>query len=222
MKRHILTLALMAALTSFTGNAKASVVFQNINQLILDGQSFNFGFDGSRITSGSGGYSISFAAPYLSSMMGMTFKSNASVTLTTPGYPELIYPGSNYGGSYSISITPGVSVAGLDGNGSARTSISFNNDNFRNIAIWAPIHNNIPSYSNFYNGWVQFAYNDNGAELAAIAFASGGGANDILVGDTGSGFYSPITSPALVPEPSALSLLALGLGGLAILRRRRS
>jgi hypothetical protein len=221
MKKTILAIVLSAGLTSFAGSAKANIVFQDLNQTILAGQTFNFGFNGSTITSGIGGYSISFNAPETISGWWGTYTSKASVTLTTPGYPELIYQGSNYGGNYSINIAPGVSVAGLDGNGSARSSISFNEDNLQNIAIWAPIHNNIPSYSNYYNGWLQLAYNNNGAVLAAVAFATGGGASDILVGDTGNGYYAPTTSPNTVPEPSTYALFGLGALALIIAYRRK-
>jgi hypothetical protein len=48
-----------------------------------------------------------------------------------------------------------------------------------------------------------------------------------LLNDTSGGnmvvmTQTPLTSVSAVPEPSALSLLAIGLGGLAMMRRRRS
>ncbi len=48
-----------------------------------------------------------------------------------------------------------------------------------------------------------------------------------LLNDTSGGYMNvmtltPLTFVSAVPEPSALSLLAIGSGGLALVRRRRS
>jgi hypothetical protein len=62
---------------------------------------------------------------------------------------------------------------------------------------------------NFNYGWVQLSYNASTTTATFLGAAINTTPNEsILVGQ--------------VPEPSALSLLAIGLGGLAILRRRRS
>jgi hypothetical protein len=59
----LLALALAAGLTSFAGNAKASIVFRNFDLTVSNGQTLNFGFDGTSITSGSGQFSLRFSAP---------------------------------------------------------------------------------------------------------------------------------------------------------------
>ena len=62
---------------------------------------------------------------------------------------------------------------------------------------------------NFNYGWVQLSYDASTTTATFIGAAINTTPNEsILVGQ--------------VPEPSALSLLAVGLGGWAIMRRRRS
>ena len=63
MKKTILSLAIVAGLTSFAGDARAAIVFQNINQTIFDTQTFSFGFNGTSISLGSGPYVFEFNAP---------------------------------------------------------------------------------------------------------------------------------------------------------------
>jgi len=80
---------------------------------------------------------------------------------------------------------------------------------------------------------VRDSYNSNGGGVTLPHLSSNNLVGDELrlemfnssrfvISDTngGSQISSPLT--AFVPEPSALSLLAVGLGGLAVMRRRRS
>jgi PEP-CTERM motif len=226
MKRHILTLVLVAVLTSFTGNAKAAIIFQNLDQTILAGQTFNFGFDGSTITTGSGGYSVKFTASqfYPAQTFNWTyegidysytypeFTSSPSMSFETPGYPNYINMGGNQGGGGKAAVE-GNNVKGYDLGWSNGPQVQYSD--LQNSAIWVIMN----PYNGGYAGWAQLSYNNNNGVIGAVAFATGSG--DINIGDTGTGMYIPVVlQNVAVPEPSALSLLALGLGGLVILRRR--
>jgi hypothetical protein len=221
-------LVILLGLISFSGNAGASnIVFQNLNQTILDGQTFNFGFDGTSITSGTGPFSISYTGPRYypeSQMWGMTFPAHntaPSLFLAAPGYDN-----SNLVNLDGVSATQGRTAGSYVSNqGSSdwlkqANQISFN-DSVQNQAVWVAIsqsHNSVRNYNGWY-GWEQITFNNSQAILAAVAFSTSG---DIIIGDTGNGMYTPVAlQNAPVPEPSALSLLAIGLGGLALVRRRK-
>jgi len=222
-------LVILLGLISFSGNASASnIVFQNLNQTILDGQTFNFGFDGTSITSGTGPFSIYYRGPRYYpeqiSYWGTTYPAHTtapSLSLSAPGYDN-----SNLVNLDGVSATQG-STAGsyVSNQGSSdwlkqANQISFS-DSVQNQAVWVAIsqsHNSVRNYNGWY-GWEQITFNNNQAILAAVAFSTSG---DIIIGDTGNGMYTPVVlQNASVPEPSALSLIAIGLGGLAILRRRK-
>jgi len=218
MKKTILALAIAAGLTSFAGNAKADIVFQDLNQTILAGQTINFGFNGSTITTGSGGYSVSYSSASSVTYPGYgTFNIPASMSFKTPGFPEYLYTGLQFRGG-GVNLTEGLSVNGLDtgwGSGASQTY-----QNAENQVIWLAIQNN-GNINSGYNGWAELTYNDNGGEIAAVAFATAGG--DINIGDTGNGYFTPLSSPNVVPEPSTYALFGIGaIGMLMVLRRKKT
>ena len=232
MKKNFLchAFAIFLGLISFSGNAGASnIVFRNLNQTILDGQTFNFGFDGTSITSGTGPFSISYTGPrYYPEQMsywGTTYPAHTtapSLFLTAPGYDN-----SNLVNLEGVSATQGRTAGSYVSNqGSSdwlkqANQIAFS-DSVQNQAVWVAIsqsHNSVRNFNGWY-GWEQITFNNSQATLAAVAFSISG---DIIIGDTGNGMYTPVVlQNAPVPEPSALSLLAIGLGGLALVQRRRA
>ena len=134
MKKTLLALVLAAGLTSFAGNAKADIVYQNLDQTILAGQTFNFGFDGSTITTGSGGYSVSYssASSFTDPWYG-TFNIPAFMSFQTPGYPNYINLGGNQGGG-GKAAAEGNNVKGYDLGWSNGSQVTYNN--LQNSAIW--------------------------------------------------------------------------------------
>jgi len=221
MKKTILALALAAGLTSFAGNAKASIVFQNLDQTILAGQTFNFGFDGSTIITGSGGYSVSYSSASSFTFPGYgTFNIPGSISFKTPGYPNYINMGGNQGGGGKAAVE-GNNVKGYDWGWSNGSDVSYN---LPNSAIWVIMN----PYPGGYAGWAELSYNNNNGVIGAVAFATGGG--DINIGDTGNGMYTPVVlkdvaNTAAVPEPSQVAaslLLAAGIAGFLIVRRKNA
>ena len=215
MKKTILALASAAGLTLFAGNAKAAIVFQNLDQTILAGQTFNFGFDGSTITTGSGGYSVSYSSAGSFTFPGMgTFNFPASMSFQTPGYPNYINLGGNQGGG-GKAAAEGNNVKGYDLGWSNGSQVTYNN--LQNSAIWVIMN----PYNGGNAGWAQLSYNNNNGVIGAVAFATGGG--DINIGDTGNGMYTPVVlQNVAVPEPSTYALFGIGALALVIAYRRKA
>jgi hypothetical protein len=214
MKKTILALVLSAGLTSFAGNAKAAIVFKNLNQTIYAGQTFQFGFDGSTITTGSGGYSVSYSSASSFTYPGYgTFTNPPSMTFQTPGYPQYITKGGNQGGGGRAAVE-GYNVKGYDLGWSSGSQVSYNN--LQNSAIWVIMN----PYNGGYAAWAELSYNNNNGVIGAVAFATGSG--DINIGDTGNGMYTPVVlQNVAVPEPSTYALFGLGALALVIAYRRK-
>jgi hypothetical protein len=200
MKRHILTLALMVALTSFSATSKADNIISltdsfnypqgwpnGLQQLYFDGSAFS-------VAPYSANNSIAHGWNIYNdiSMMGgesglLLWNSSNTFQWVTPGplaKDTLLGSGAPLGGNnnyfpmYSSSSSAYWGLAYAIGGG------------------------------NFNYGWVQLSYDASTTTATFLGAAINTTPNQsILVGQ--------------VPEPSALSLLAVALGGLATLRRRR-
>jgi hypothetical protein len=231
MKRTILTLAIAAGLTSFAGNTKAAIVFQNLNQTILDGQPFYFGFDGTAISLGSGPYEFTFHAPMtIPEWSGPGYyypplNIPANVEFSSPGdpYDYVVTGPEGGGGGTALQVGDSVNITNAGWSGATAMWTNSNTINWVGFASRGG--------SSAYAGWAQFSFNDDFATIGAIAFTTssrlGDGITigDINIGDTGSGYYSAsLPSSSAVPEPrqvaSSLLLLALGAAGVAIQRQR--
>ena len=195
--KNILTLALVAGLTSFAGSAKAAVITTNLNQF-TDGSSFiGFGYNNGAITSDFShgidgnwgpGYDFGYYSRPALGSIGFLNGQNAG-----NGY----YNGSNTPLQYGFLINELVSYqTGVPSGTGVNESTG---------GYWAVKFN--AGGGNFNYGYVQVDVTSSG-----MTFGMAGVETTPNVA---------ITAGA-VPEPSALSLLAVGLGGLALVRRRRS
>jgi len=189
-------------------------VFQNLDQTIYAGQTFNFGFDGSTIITGSGGYSVSYTSARSITYPGFgTFNIPASISFQTPGYPNYINMGGNQGGGGKAAVE-GNSVKGYDLGWSNGSQVQYSN--LQNSSIWVILN----PYNGGNAGWAQLSYNNNNGVIGAVAFATGGG--DINIGDTGNGMYTPVVlQNVAVPEPSTYALFGLGALALVVAYRRK-
>jgi hypothetical protein len=218
MKRYIVTLALVVALTSFVGNAKGAITFQNIGQNYGTSGTLSFAYlNGNsqiQVSTSSvlqNGYTFSYTAGTpggYSSMMNMYFPDQPAYwTLNfSQRYPQV---DQSYTYVASNPLLAGSDVRPQMTNGSGYISSS------GYLGLGFDIIQN-SRLAGSYFGWAYIAVNGSIATLEAVAFNSTMN-QSIHVGDTGNGSYVPSS----VPEPSALSLLAFGLGGLAMMRRRR-
>jgi PEP-CTERM motif len=195
--KNILTLALVAGLTSFAGSAKAAVITTNLNQFTSGNSQIGFGYNNGVITS-----------DYNFGIDGFW----------QPGYDFGYYSSSAFG---AIGFLNGQNA----GNGyynSSNTPLQY-----------GFLINELVSYQT--GGPSYIGVNESTGGYWAVKFNAGGGNFNygyVQVDVTSSGMTFGMagveTTPNVaitagaVPEPSALSLLAIGLGGLAILRRRRS
>ena len=199
MKWHILTLALVAALTSFSATSKAANIISltdsfnypqgwpnGLEQLYFDGSAFSVA-PYSANNSTAHGWNIYNDISMMGGGSGLLlWNSSNTFQWVTPGplaKDTLLGSGASLGGNnyyfpmYSSSSSAYWGLAYAVGGG------------------------------NFNYGWVQLSYDASTTTATFLGAAINTTPNQsILVGQ--------------VPEPSALSLLALGLGGLAILRRR--
>ena len=200
MKRHVLALALVTALASSAATSKAD----NIISLT---DSFNYPqgwpngleqlyFDGSAFS----------VAPYSANNSTSHGWNIYNDTFMMGGSGLLLW---NYSNTFQWVTSGPLAKDTLLGSGA---SLGGNN-------YYLPTYNSsLSAYwglayaiggGNFNYGWVQLSYDASTTTATFLGAAINTTPNQsILVGQ--------------VPEPSALSLLAAGLGGLAILRRRRS
>jgi hypothetical protein len=201
MKRHILAIALLATLTSFSATSKAANIISYSNtitypqnssgqeQLYFDGSAFSVApFSANNST--SHGWNIYNASP----MMGQ------------PG-GLLLW---NWGNTFQWVTSGPLAKDTLLGSGSTLGGINYYfpvySSSFSN-QYWGIAYS--VGGSNFNYGWVQLSYDASTTTATFLGAAINTTPNQsILVGQ--------------VPEPSALSLLAFALSGLAMLRRRRS
>ena len=242
MKKILLALALAAGLTSFAGSAKADIVFKEFNQTIADGQPYSFGFNGSSITSGSGDYSVTYkpseffpAETYYFTISGVEH----SYTFPAVTVPSRVLVNDAETQSYT-ALYLGTQGNGYGSNPQPTYAVSsYNRDNqvyggyyngagsdqsMQNQAIWLAFMPN-GALNSGYSGWAEFSFNNVGAVLGAVAFATSG---DIVIGNTGNGLYTPVVlqdvSTAAVPEPSQVAaslLLAAGIAGFVMVKRRK-
>lgn len=200
MKRHILTLALVAALTSFSATSKAANIISltdsfnypqgwpnGLEQLYFDGSAFSVA-PYSANNSTAHGWNIYNDTSMMGGGSGLLlWNSSNTFQWVTPGplaKDTLLGSGASLGGNnyyfpmYSSSSSAYWGLAYAVGGG------------------------------NFNYGWVQLSYDASTTTATFVGAAINTTPNQsILVGQ--------------VPEPSALSLLAVALGGLATLRRRQ-
>ena len=240
MKKTILALSLTAGLTSFAGNAKADIVFQEFNQSIADGQTYSFGFNGSSITSGSGDYSLKYqlSKSYPAETFSWTY-NGVDYSYTYPAYTSpnsllvsdtytqsytALYPGTQ-GNAYGPNPQQGYLVSNYNranqvpqGNYSGESMYAANT---QNQAIWLAFMPNANNIYGGYSGWAEFSFNNAEAVLGAVAFATSG---DITIGDTGNGMYNPVVlQDVAVPEPSTYALFGIGtIGMLMVMRRKKT
>ncbi len=200
MKRYILTLALVAALTSFSATSQAANIISltdsfnypqgwpnGLEQLYFDGSAFSVA-PYSANNSTAHGWNIYNDTSMMGGGSGLLlWNSSNTFQWVTPGplaKDTLLGSGASLGGNnyyfpmYSSSSSAYWGLAYAVGGG------------------------------NFNYGWVQLSYDASTTTATFLGAAINTTPNQsILVGQ--------------VPEPSALSLLAVALGGLAMLRRRR-
>lgn len=122
-------------------------------------------------------------------------------------------------GNYTVGTTIGSSL-GATWSGNAVRHLEYNGSGNSNgnwdgggmgFAALRIESNSSPGNYNY--GWARINYDDTNATITLLDFAYETTMNQsIIAGDTGSG---------VVPEPSRALLLALGLGGAALRRRRQ-
>jgi len=201
MNTPILTFALVVALTSFAGNSKAANIISltdsfNYPQGAPDGSQQLY-FDGSA-------FSVAPFSANNSTSHGWNIYN--AIPMMGMGSGLLLW---NWGNTFQW-VTPGPlakdtvlgSGASLGGNNYYFPMYSSSSSAYWGLAYAV-------GGGNFNYGWVQLSYDASTTTATFIGAAINTTPNEsILVGQ--------------VPEPSALSLLAVGLGGLAMMRRRRS
>ena len=201
MNKRLLTLALVAALTSFFATSKAANIISltdsfnypqgspdGSQQLYFDGSAFSVApFSANNST--SHGWNIYNTIPIMGGGSGL-----------------LLW---NWGNTFQW-VTPGpLAKDTVLGSGA-----SLGGDNYyfpmyssSSSAYWGLAY--AVGGGNFNYGWVQLSYDASTTTATFIGAAINTTPNEsILVGQ--------------VPEPSAVSLLAIGLSGLAMMHRRRS
>ena len=202
--KNILTLALVAGLTSFAGNAKAETIYYSNTA----NQSYQYG-GLIYVASAQSAYTFAYNVGYL----GYDFNGNGAYFKNYSSYNDPIMGGTRtspaYVGATNIRLME-VSSSLLN-NGStvdASTALSnwsrvipqvTGNEQFIGLAAYAG--------GQTYYGWAGFTFLNGVFTVQEAAFNSIPNSGITISG---------------VPEPSALSLCAVGLGALAMMRRRRS
>ena len=195
MNKRLLTLALVAAFTSLAGSAKAAVITLNLNQFTDGSIYLGFGYNNGVITSDfTDGIDGSWSPPFR--MGPLNFPANGTIGIQYgQDAGDGFYNGSNTPLQYGALINELLSYQ-TGGNIDVNSSTG---------GYWAARFN--AGDGNFNYAYVQVDVTSSG-----MTFGMAGVETTPNVA---------ITAGA-VPEPSALSLLAIGLGGLAMLRRRRA
>jgi len=202
--KNILTLALVAGLTSFAGNAKAETIYYSNTA----NQSYQYG-GLIYVASAQSAYTFAYNVGYL----GYDFNGNGAYFSNYSSYNDPYMGGTftspAYVGAANIQLME-VSSSLLN-NGStvdASTALSnwsrvipqvTGNEQFIGLAAYAG--------GQTYYGWAGFTFLNGVFTVQEAAFNSIPNSGITISG---------------VPEPSALSLCAVGLGALAMMRRRRS
>jgi len=203
MKLYFLTLVLVAALTSFAGSAKAqSFDIYTGPWSLSSGQSLLMNW------SPSSSYTVQ-SYPYRT--MGSVF---LAPTQTQPDY------GFGYGSSTNPAMAGSWGGSSLTGSTSELNSgaVIGTGTTFSGWNVIEPSGGSSASYmglaydlgdGNYNYGWMKYSTSSDSSTITFLGAAMNTTTNEsILAGQ--------------VPEPSALSLLAVGLGALAMMRRRRS
>ena len=216
MNNPILTLALVVALTSFAGTSKAENLLQNGN---FDNGLSGWSYSGQIITSSyydsSTVYNpsnwsypwVSIQAPYGS------FTANQFAQFGSPnngGGENVLSQSFNTvtGNAYTVSFY----ANGRTDRGRDYFRASIGTINFVNQGAYNDMGSGV--VINGLEGWAKYSTDF----IATDAITTLKFTNQNIDSAYGVGMVS-VTS---VPEPSSLSLCAVGLGGLAMMRRRRS
>ena len=201
MKRHVLALAFVTALTSFSATSKADNIISltdsfnypqswpnGLEQLYFNGSALSIApFSANNST--SHGWNIYNSEPMMGQSGGLYLWNWGNTFQWVQSGPL----------AKDTLLGSGVSLGGI--NHYFPTYSSSLSNNYWGIAYSV-------GGSNFNYGWVQLSYDASTTTATFVGAAINTTPNQsILVGQ--------------VPEPSALSLLAVALGGLAMLRRRR-
>jgi hypothetical protein len=201
MKKTILTLALVAGLTSFAGSAKAAVIIANLNQFTNGISYIGFGYKNGAITSDysdgiDGSWEPGFEeGPFFSypSYGSIGFRNGQSAG---DGY----YGGSNAPLQFGALIDADVSYITQGG-----TNIGVNESTG---GYWAVRFSD--GNGNFNYGYVQVDVTSSG-----MTFGTAG------VETTPNVAITAGAGPSAIPEPSTYTLLGIGAIGTLMVRRKR-
>jgi hypothetical protein len=200
MKKTILTLALVAGLTSFAGNAEADIVYNVLNI---------------NINSSAKGFAYNNGVIYVDA--SQTDGSFGSIYANPPYEDEgFTVPAQIYGNGPTYNTSGKISASALNPGDvmDSQTSISGTLDSFSSVN---PASLNTPFYygirfrndgTNFNYGWLEAETTDSSIRFIAAAVETSANVG--------------ITAGA-VPEPSTYALFGLGaIGMLMVLRRKRT
>ncbi len=216
MKMGILT-ALMATAIIGTGVAQADIISETVTGTVFSGTDAGgfFGTAGADLTGASVSYTFSYdtsntylnlttADGYFDSSGSNPGSMMASVTINSQAFAY-----SNPTGSYSYvdyfeALPPATAPSGLGFYGSDSAQ-SIQNTLYSNNA-WAPTLVGDP------NAILSFLANPSNVYNANLLLTEGGNQDNLYVANFA----------AAAPEPASLALFGVGIGGMAILRRRKT
>jgi len=236
MRSIIFNLGFVAALTSFTGTAKAEVLFTD-------------SFDGSAVDSSK--WEIILPPDYGSHVGAAVSQNNGALTLSNLGHAFAKTPSSfeyEINGTFKLSnnydifgITlrsnavlsrwPSGDYGPADGilvlfwaesgeitvsNGNQSGGINYNIGISPNTDFKFRVYDSGAAVQTYINDALVASFNSSYSPGSKVGFFSREGGT-VLPTQTAS-----LLDVSIIPEPSALTLLAVGLGGLAMMRRRRS